>query len=110
MSTAERLYTSTDVAKLCQVDTKTIHNWVDRGHIPSFRTPGRHLRFRLADVEAFLRKHGYPVPAELPSGSANATIQISLELATWARDELLRLGCVDPQLTAFDGALQGCVS
>jgi CheY-like chemotaxis protein len=49
------------------VDLKTIHNWADRGQIPHFRTPGRHLRFRRPHVLDFLRKYGYPIPEELES-------------------------------------------
>ncbi|MCU0661520.1 MAG: helix-turn-helix domain-containing protein [Myxococcota bacterium] len=56
------LFTAPQVAKICCTDLKTIHNWVNRGEIQSFRTPGRHLRFRRADVIAFLDKFGYPVP------------------------------------------------
>jgi excisionase family DNA binding protein len=53
------------VARFCQVDLKTIHNWADKGEIPHFRTPGRHLRFRRLDVLDFLRKYGYAVPEAL---------------------------------------------
>ncbi len=44
------------------MDLKTIHNWADKGEIPHFRTPGRHLRFRRLDVLDFLRKYGYAIP------------------------------------------------
>ena len=59
------LLTASQVARFCQVDLKTIHNWADRGEIPHFRTPGRHLRFRREHVLDFLRKYGYPIPREL---------------------------------------------
>ena len=59
------LLTASQVARFCQVDLKTIHNWADRGRIPHFRTPGRHLRFRRSHVLDFLRKYGYPIPEEL---------------------------------------------
>ena len=59
------LFTAGDVARFCSVDLKTIHNWADRNHIKFFRTPGRHLRFRRLDVLEFLRKFGYPIPAEV---------------------------------------------
>lgn len=62
---AKELFTASEVAKFCQVDLKTIHNWADRGEIRHFRTPGRHLRFRRVDVLDFLRKYGYPVPEVL---------------------------------------------
>ena len=56
----KELFTASEVARFCQVDLKTIHNWADRGEIRHFRTPGRHLRFRRVDVLDFLRKYGYP--------------------------------------------------
>jgi excisionase family DNA binding protein len=61
----KKLFTASDLATLCEVDLKTIHNWVDRGRISHFRTPGRHLRFRAVDVVDFLRTWGYAVPREL---------------------------------------------
>jgi len=64
----KELFTASEVAKFCHVDLKTIHNWADRGEIRHFRTPGRHLRFRRADVIDFLRKYGYPVPETLLAG------------------------------------------
>ena len=62
------LFTASQIARFCQVDLKTIHNWADRGQIPHFRTPGRHLRFRRPHVLDFLRKYGYPIPEELDAG------------------------------------------
>ena len=59
------LFTAPEVARFCKVDLKTIHNWVDREQIEHFRTPGRHLRFRRADVIDFLMRFSYPVPEEL---------------------------------------------
>lgn len=59
------LFTASDVARYCQVDLKTIHNWAERGQLAYFRTPGRHLRFRRGDVLDFLRRYGYPIPPEL---------------------------------------------
>jgi len=56
------LFTAPQLARLCSTDLKTIHNWVNRGEIKFFRTPGRHLRFRRDDIVEFLTKFGYPVP------------------------------------------------
>src|SRR5438067_11901832 len=74
--TAERieLFTASDVARLCQVDLKTIHNWADKGEIRHFRTPGRHLRFRRLDVLEFLRRYGYAIPDELRAGRPRLVI------------------------------------
>lgn len=62
---ARDLFTASQIARFCQVDLKTIHNWAERGQIAHFRTPGRHLRFRRPHVLDFLRKYGYPIPDEL---------------------------------------------
>lgn len=59
---ADDLFTAPQVAKICSTDLKTIHNWVNRGEIKSFRTPGRHLRFRRQDILEFLGRFGYPIP------------------------------------------------
>lgn len=60
-----QLFTASHVARFCQVDLKTVHNWVEKGQIDHFRTPGRHLRFRHRDVLTFLRRFGYPTPEAL---------------------------------------------
>jgi excisionase family DNA binding protein len=72
----EKLLTASDLATLCEVDLKTIHNWVDRGRIAHFRTPGRHLRFRAADVADFLRAWGYAVPRELARAGARTVLVV----------------------------------
>ena len=70
----KELFTASEVARFCQVDLKTIHNWSDRGEIRHFRTPGRHLRFRRSDVLDFLRKYGYPVPDTLAAGKPRVLV------------------------------------
>jgi len=70
----KELFTASEVAKFCQVDLKTIHNWADRAEIRHFRTPGRHLRFRRVDVVDFLRKYGYPIPEILRQGRTRVHI------------------------------------
>lgn len=69
-----KLLTASDVAELCEVDLKTIHNWVERGCIPHFRTPGRHLRFRAVDVAGFLREWGYAIPRRFYTQAALSVV------------------------------------
>ena len=71
------LFTASQIARFCQVDLKTIHNWADRGQIPHFRTPGRHLRFRRPHVLDFLRKYGYPIPEELEAERPRVALLIN---------------------------------
>jgi CheY-like chemotaxis protein len=70
------LFTASQIARFCQVDLKTIHNWADRDQIPHFRTPGRHLRFRRPHVLDFLRKYGYPIPDELDADRPRVALLI----------------------------------
>jgi len=62
-----RLLTATQVARMCGVDVKTIHNWVGKGRIRGHRTDGRHLRFWPLDVVDFLRAWELGVPESLRS-------------------------------------------
>lgn len=59
------LLTAPKLARMLSVDLKTLHNWVNRGEIKFFRTPGRHLRFRRADAVEFMTRVGFPMPEEL---------------------------------------------
>ena len=116
---AKELFTASEVARFCQVDLKTIHNWADRGEIRHFRTPGRHLRFRRVDVLDFLRKYGYPVPEVLRQGKPSihvvdedaatleelmATLSPRFEVTTFAEpvDALIAIGSDTPDVVVLD--------
>ncbi len=117
----KELFTASEVAKFCQVDLKTIHNWADRGEIRHFRTPGRHLRFRRVDVLDFLRKYGYPVPDVLKQGKPKVHVidessdsASSIERALSARfdvtafaepvDALIAIGSETPDVIVLEVA------
>lgn len=122
---AAELYTASDVARFCQVDLKTIHNWADKGEIPHFRTPGRHLRFRRLDVLDFLRKYGYAVPDALRNSKprivlvdtdVTSTAAIKRALAkrfdvtsfTDPVDALVSLSTLEPDALLLDVDIAGC--
>jgi CheY-like chemotaxis protein len=115
------LFTASDLARFCQVDLKTIHNWSDKGQIRHFRTPGRHLRFRRLDVLDFLRRYGYAIPDVLRATrprlvivDADAQVQASLkrtlgkrfEIVTYPDpvDALVELAQVQPDLLVVEVA------
>lgn len=121
------LFTASVVARFCQVDLKTIHNWAERGEIRHFRTPGRHLRFRRSDVVDFLHKYGYPIPEALTGGkpriyaidddptslaSVKRNLSKRFEVTTFPDpfDALVAIGCeaphgvvLDVKMLTFDG-------
>lgn len=47
-----QILTTSDVADLFHVDTRTVAKWVRAGKLSCFRTPGNHIRFHRADVDA----------------------------------------------------------
>jgi excisionase family DNA binding protein len=125
LARSSELYTASDVARFCQVDLKTIHNWADKGEIRHFRTPGRHLRFRRLDVLEFLRRYGYSFPEELQAGrprlvivdaDANAASALRRALArrfdvtTFADpvDAFVALVGIDPDVLVLDLDMPGC--
>lgn len=118
------LFTASDVARFCQVDLKTIHNWADKGEIRHFRTPGRHLRFRRLDVLDFLRKYGYPIPEVLRMGKPKVvivdedlqvlaalrrTLSRRFDLTTFQDpfDALIAVGSLQPDALIFDVKMPG---
>jgi excisionase family DNA binding protein len=104
---AKELFTASEVARFCQVDLKTIHNWADRGEVRHFRTPGRHLRFRRADVLDFLRKYGYPVPDVLRQGKPSVHV-VEEDAATLAIIERVLSGRVE--VTSFSDPVDALVA
>jgi excisionase family DNA binding protein len=118
------LFTASDVARFCQVDLKTIHNWADKGEIRHFRTPGRHLRFRRLDVLDFLRKYGYPIPEVLRMGkpkvvvvdedpavlaAVRRTLAKKFDLVTFQDpfDALVAVGSLQPDALILDVKMPG---
>jgi excisionase family DNA binding protein len=69
-----RLLSGTQVARFCGVDLKTIHNWVNKGKIPHWRTAGRHLRFRPLDVVDFLRAYELGLPDSLHNARLHVVV------------------------------------
>ena len=50
-----RLYTKSELAKRCQVSTRSIDNWMREGKVP-FLKIGRSVRFSPKRVEEFLQQ------------------------------------------------------
>lgn len=102
----EKLFTAADVARYCDVDLKTIHNWADRGQIRHFRTPGRHLRVRHVDLVDFLRRYGYPLPQSLQLEAARVALFGGSAAALGALQQ--ELGA-DFEVSIHTDWLQGCL-
>jgi excisionase family DNA binding protein len=60
-----RFLTTHQIANLIGVSERTVANWIDRGHLEAFRTPGGHRRVSPQGLRQFLNQRGIPVPEEL---------------------------------------------
>jgi PleD family two-component response regulator len=121
MTARADLFTATDLARFCDVDAKTIHNWAAKAKIAHHRTGGRHLRFRRVDVVDFLKRYEYPIPGALLSArprvvaiDPDAASMAGIRRAIGRRFDLhayadalcgfIALGNVDPDALVIDDA------
>ena len=54
----EKLYKPSEVAKICNVTTPTIHNWIERGVIKVISFPYGRKKISKENLNAFLRESG----------------------------------------------------
>lgn len=65
-----------EIAKLCDVNLRTVIRWIERGALKGFKLPGRgNNRVRVEDFIAFLLEHDIPIPPEL-AGDDNRKVLI----------------------------------
>jgi excisionase family DNA binding protein len=57
--------TTGEVAKYCHVSQATILNWINKGKLKAYVTPGGHHRILLPDLLALLEAYGMPLDPEL---------------------------------------------
>lgn len=104
---ANDLFTAPQLAKLCSTDLKTIHNWVSRGEIKYFRTPGRHLRFRRDDIAEFLKRFGYPIPEGFSPARRRIVV---IDGEEGSRERIERALGSELEVEAFDDTLDAAVA
>lgn len=74
--------TTGDIAKMCDVNLRTVIRWIDRGDLKGFKLPGRgNNRVQVEDFVHFLNEHGMPIPSELAADDNNRVLIIDDEPA-----------------------------
>lgn len=61
----ERVFSAHEVANICGVVNQTAINWIDKGHLDAFRTPGGQYRVYPDVLGKFLQRQGIRLPKEL---------------------------------------------
>ncbi|GMU61247.1 MAG: hypothetical protein AMXMBFR34_30100 [Myxococcaceae bacterium] len=102
-------YTTHDVAGLLSASRTSVQRWIDNGALKAFRTPGGHRRVTRAELVAFLRRQGAPVPPTLAARVRvlavveDAGVRKALEKALGALSDEVALTVVE---SAIDGLLR----
>lgn len=55
-------FSSFQIGKMLNVSRQAVNQWIDKGYIQSYRTPGGHRRVRRADLIGFLKERKIPIP------------------------------------------------
>ena len=76
MSEIEVLTTG-EAAEHCHVSQATIVNWIRKGDLKAFVTPGGHHRILLSDFLSFLETYGMPVDSTLSALSRRRVLVVS---------------------------------
>lgn len=64
-----KVYTTGDVAEICQVSPRTVSSWFDKGLIEGYRIPGsRDRRIPHDSLIKFMTDHKIPIPEDLQNG------------------------------------------
>lgn len=58
----KEVFTTFDVAKLCHCNITSVKNWIEKGNIRAFRTPGGHWRIERDVLSAFMDRQAMPNP------------------------------------------------
>lgn len=61
----ERVFSAHEVANICGVVNQTAINWIDKGHLEAYTTPGGQYRVYADVLAKFLQKQGIRLPEEL---------------------------------------------
>jgi excisionase family DNA binding protein len=78
----EKQYSSFQIARILNVSRQAVNQWIDKGYIASYRTPGGHRRVAARDLLSFINTRGIPVPADLRQADADSGKSIASASST----------------------------
>ncbi len=84
----QRLMTTNEIGRLVGVSERTVANWIDRGYLPAFRTPGGHRRVDPKVLTNFLIQRGIPIPESLDTRTVVLIVEDDVQVAETLRSFL----------------------
>ena len=96
-----------EAARLLGVTANTLRRWTDRGHLPSFTTPGGHRRYPRAAIEALLPSPRSRRPQLSDLGASGARIAAAYRRTSHGRHDAppWLAGMPEPELELFRDVL-----
>jgi excisionase family DNA binding protein len=123
MNLEKEVYTTFEVAKICNANITSIKNWIEQGELRAFRTPGGHYRIERKVLDDFLNRHGMPNPFSSRARRRVLVVHPRADLAdelrkvlgdkndydstTDAVDGLLKIGQWKPDAAVIDASVEG---
>ena len=74
-----KTYTPTEIARFIDVYPSSVNNWIRKGSLKAYSTPGGHHKVVREDLIAFLREQKVPVPKELETDMAKHVLIVDDE-------------------------------
>jgi len=75
----EKIYTTYQIGKFCQVNIRTVIRWIETGKLKAYSTPGGHRRVKWSDLIAFLTQNKMPIPRELEEAKKKKILTINTD-------------------------------
>jgi excisionase family DNA binding protein len=79
----KQVFTTYDAARICNANIASIKNWIAKGLLRAFRTPGGHYRIKRTDLQTFVVQYGMPDPFE---DKARKTVLMVDSNPTWLKE------------------------
>jgi excisionase family DNA binding protein len=95
----DRIFTTTEIARMLELNPTTINKYVDDRILRAFRTPGGHRRVRESDLMEFLKDYAIPVPLELTGRRRGLKVQIIDDDAEFSRSLREELVAISPNVS-----------
>lgn len=106
MNLDKEVYTTFEVAKICNANITSIKNWIEQGELRAFRTPGGHYRIERKVLDDFLNRHGMPNPFAHRARRRILVVNPTSELVDEIRKHLGDKHDYDVTADAVDGLLK----